>query len=68
MTALQNIHACPGVVRKMKKGEAEALGREILVRLGFPTKPIPTRPSFPAASSSEWHCPWAGHASKDHVV
>jgi polar amino acid transport system ATP-binding protein len=38
MTALQNITLATKVVRKMKKGEAEALGREILGKVGIPDK------------------------------
>jgi polar amino acid transport system ATP-binding protein len=38
MTALQNVMLAPVVVRKMKKGEAEALGLEILGKVGIPEK------------------------------
>ena len=47
MTALQNITLATKVVRKMKKGEAEALGREILGKVGIPEK----ADSYPAQLS-----------------
>jgi ABC-type polar amino acid transport system ATPase subunit len=47
MTALQNITLATKVVRKMKKGEAEALGREILGKVGIPDK----ADSYPAQLS-----------------
>ncbi len=47
MTALHNITLAPIVVRKMKKGEAEALGREILGKVGIPDK----ADSYPAQLS-----------------
>ena len=47
MTALQNVTLAPVVVRKMKKGEAEALGLEILGNVGIPEK----ADSYPAQLS-----------------
>ncbi len=47
MTALQNITLATKVVRKMKKAEAEALGREILGKVGIPDK----ADSYPAQLS-----------------
>ena len=47
MTALQNITLAPVVVRKIKKAEAEALGREILGKVGIPEK----ADSYPAQLS-----------------
>jgi ABC-type polar amino acid transport system ATPase subunit len=47
MTALQNIMLAPVVVRKMNKTEAEALGREILRKVGIPEK----ADSYPAQLS-----------------
>jgi polar amino acid transport system ATP-binding protein len=38
LTVLENITLAPLVVRKMKKAEAEALGREILGKVGIPEK------------------------------
>jgi polar amino acid transport system ATP-binding protein len=38
LTALENITLAPIVVRKMRKAEAEALGREILGKVGIPEK------------------------------
>jgi polar amino acid transport system ATP-binding protein len=47
MTALQNVTLAPVVVRKMKRGEAEVLGREILGKVGIPEK----ADSYPAQLS-----------------
>jgi polar amino acid transport system ATP-binding protein len=47
MTALQNVALAPVVVRKMKRGEAEVLGREILGKVGIPEK----ADSYPAQLS-----------------
>ena len=47
LTVLQNITLAPAVVRKMKRAEAEALGREILVKVGIPEK----ADSYPAQLS-----------------
>ena len=38
LTVLENITLAPVVVRKMKKAEAEILGREILGKVGIPEK------------------------------
>ena len=38
MTALENVTLAPIQVRKMKRGEAEDLGREILKKVGIPEK------------------------------
>ena len=47
MTALENVTLAPTQVRKMKRGEAEDLGREILKKVGIPEK----ADSYPAQLS-----------------
>ena len=47
MTALENVTLAPIQVRKMKRGEAEDLGREILKKVGIPEK----ADSYPAQLS-----------------
>jgi polar amino acid transport system ATP-binding protein len=47
MTALENVTLAPVQVRKMKRGEAEDLGREILKKVGIPEK----ADSYPAQLS-----------------
>ncbi len=47
MTALDNITLAPLKVRKMRKGEAEAVGRELLKKVGMPDK----ADSYPAQLS-----------------
>ncbi len=47
MTALENVTLAPIQVRKMKRGEAEALGRENLEKVGIPEK----ADSYPAQLS-----------------
>jgi polar amino acid transport system ATP-binding protein len=47
MTALENVTLAPIQVRKMKRGEAEDLGREILRKVGIPEK----ADSYPAQLS-----------------
>ena len=69
MTALENIVIAPIKVRKIKRDEAERLGREILKRVGLEDKA--SRLSGPAlrrTAAARRHCQGLVHAPQDHAL
>ncbi len=69
MTALKNVTLAPIQVRKMKKEEAEQLGRKALERVGLADKiESSSRPAFRRPAAAGGHCQGAGHESPDHAL